>query len=247
MLALVLVGALQLPSLIAKGPELLSRAGEFSPIRSVEIETDGFLERDWLLDYLALGAEESLLTVDLAGLKSRLEALGQVDNAEVERRFPDTLVVSLQERQPIARIAGLRANGEKLALFVDRTGAVFECERIDPSLIRSLPFLDGIKLKKRNGGFASIPGIEPLAELLSEAQAIAPHLYRRWRIVSLEKSDRLIVRGRMAKQIEFDAGSGFRDQLGRLDYIIDHYRSLGWRSIEHVDLTLGDQVPVRSS
>ena len=242
----VLVAALQLASVIEAGPELLTKAGESLPIETIEIETDGSLEREWLLEYLDIRADENLLSVDLASLKERLERIGQVETAEVERRFPSSLAVTLTEREPIARILAQRANGEKLLLFVDQSGTVFEGQNIDLSLERSIPFLDGVALRKEGDGYSRIEGIEPLATLLSEARSIAPHIYRRWRVVSLEARDRVITRGNAAKEVVFDSRADFRNQLGRLDYILDHYRSARLGNIGHVDLTLGEQVPVRS-
>lgn len=242
--AAVAFGALQLSKVVDKGPELLTKAGESMPIRSIEIETDGSLEREWLLDYMDVGEEENLLSVDLSELKGRLERIGQVRSAEIERRFPDALVVSIQERVPMARLLAQRSNGQKLLLFVDEVGVVFEGEHIDSSFARTLPFLDGVSLKKEGERFANIEGIEPVATLLSEARAIAPHIYSRWQVVSLEKQDRVIAKGAAAKQVIFDSAGDFRNQLGRLDFILDYYRSTRIGKIDHVDLTLGEQVPV---
>ncbi|MDQ8204416.1 FtsQ-type POTRA domain-containing protein [Pelagicoccus sp. SDUM812003] len=242
----VVVAALQLASFVEAGPELLTKAGESLPIRSIAIETDGSLERDWLTERLEIPENENLLSVDLSALKAKLESVGQIENAEVERLFPDTLIVTVKERQPIARLLAQRANGERMLLFVDESGHVFEAERMDKSLVNSLPFLDGVALRREGSAFSRIENIAPLASLLQEARAIAPHIYKRWRIVSLEKQDRLIARGKAAKEVVFDTRQDFRDQLGKLDYILDHYRSARTGIIDHVDLTLGDQVPVRS-
>lgn len=242
----VVVAALQLAQMIDGGPDLITKAGESLPLRAVEVDTDGSLDRDWLLSYLEVSEDENLLSIDLVAMKERLERIGQVESAEVERRFPDTLVVSVKEREPIARILAQRSNGETLKLFVDTEGFVFEGQQIDANLARSLPFLDGVALRREGQSFSRIEGIGPLAELLSEARTLAPHIYRRWRIVSLEKEDRLIAKGEAAKEVVFDTGADFRQQLGKLDYILDYYRGGRGGVIDHVDLTLGEQVPVRS-
>ncbi len=242
----VIAAALHFLPKLEGGPEILTKAGESMPIQLIDVQTDGNLERDYVLRQLDVPEDANLLSVDLDLLKARLEAIGQVKSAVVSRRFPDALEVTIKERQPIVRILAQRANGETLKLFVDDEGNVFEADRMDPKISRTLPFLAGVALSKQDNGYSRIEGIKPLADLLSEAQAIAPHLYRRWQIVSLERDDVLIAKGKSAKEVIFARNEDFRNQLGKLDYILDYYRSSQGGKIESVDLTLGDQVPVRS-
>ncbi len=243
----VVVAALRFSSLWERGPELLTQAGESLPIREVEIETDGSLNRVWLLKQLELDAEANLLSVDIVALKSKLERIGQVESAEVERRFPDTLAIAVTERQPILRLLARRANGQKLLLFVDAKGVVFEGDQIDPAVARYLPFIDGVALKRQGSGFAPLTGIGPAVKLLHEAKTLAPHLYRTWRVVSLEKAPEIIIKSKTAKVIKFTGDKEFGPQLGRLDYILDHYPADLSQQLAQVDLTLSDQVPVKSA
>lgn len=245
LLVAVSAAALHFLPRLEGGPELLTKAGESMPIQVIDVESDGNLERAYLLRQMAVPADANLLSVDLDLIKARLEAIGQVKGAVVSRRFPDALEVAVVERKPVVRILAQRSNGETLRLFVDKEGVVFESDRMDPRVARTLPFLDGVTLFREGGGYSRIDNFAPLVELLSEAQAIAPHIYSAWRIVSLEREDRLIAKGRSAKWVVFDRFSDFRNQLGRLDYILDDCRSNRRGEIESVDLTLDDQVPVR--
>ena len=242
----VVVAVLQFSSFFERGPELLTKAGESLPVRHVDIETDGPLRKDWLPRQLAIRENENLLSIDLEALKVKLERIGQVKLAELERRFPDTLAVTVTERQPILRLLAQKPNGEKLLLFVDEEGVVFEGDRIDPSLARSLPFVTGVALKRQGKGFSPIDGLDPVVKLLDEAKATAPHLYRSWRVVSLKNLPEIIVTSQAAKEIKFQGDKDFGPQLGRLDYILDYYRGDVSQQISYVDLTLSDQVPVKS-
>ncbi|MDQ8185459.1 FtsQ-type POTRA domain-containing protein [Pelagicoccus sp. SDUM812002] len=241
----VLVAALHFLPRLEGGPEVLTKAGESMPIQVIDVESDGSLEQDYILRQLDVPENANLLSVDLDAMKARIELIGQVRSAVVSRHFPDALEVRIKERKPIVRILAQRANGETLKLFVDEEGYVFESEHMDPKVARTLPFLDGVTLSKEEFGYSRIEGIRPLAELLSEAQTVAPHIYNAWRIVSLERHDRLITKGRAAKEVVFDRYADFRNQLGRLDYILDDCRSKRRGEIASVDLTLEDQVPVR--
>lgn len=243
----VVVAVLRFSSFLQAGPELLKQAGESLPVKHVEIATDGSLSRTWILREMAIGAEANLLSLDIESLKKKLEAVGQVRTAEIERRFPDTLAVRIEERQPILRLLAQKANGDKLLLFVDESGAVFEGEQIDPALARSLPFVEGVGLKRDGQGFAPIEGVGPVARLIEEARTLAPHLYRTWRVISLENAPEIIVKSQRAKEVKFLGTKEFAPQLGRLDYILDFYGNDFSQQLASVDLTLNDQVPVKSS
>ncbi|MBK1876576.1 cell division protein FtsQ/DivIB [Pelagicoccus mobilis] len=240
----VLAAALHFAPQIEGGPEMITKAGESLPVATIDVHTDGNLERDYLLRTLDVPEDANLLSVDLDEMKRRLESIGQVESAVVSRRFPDALEVTVEERTPIMRLLVQRSNGETLNLFVDGDGVVFEADRLDPRISRRLPFLFGVNLAKEEEGFSDVGDIEPLADLLSEAQAVAPHIYSSWRIMSLEKEDRLIAKGKFVKEVVFDRNSDFRDQLAKLDYILDYHRGNGSGPLKRIDLTLGDQVPV---
>jgi len=72
-----------------------------------------------LLSALGLARGDAILGVDPDAAKMKLEAVGWVASATVERRLPDTLYVNIVERRPTA----LWQNDGKLSV-VDMTGAV---------------------------------------------------------------------------------------------------------------------------
>ena len=72
----------------------------------------------------------TFFTVDLEGVRSSLEKLPWVSEARVERRWPDTLVVTLSEHVPLARWND--------SALVSKTGDVFVA-----ALNQSLPRLFG--------------------------------------------------------------------------------------------------------
>ena len=72
-----------------------------------------------LLSALGLSRGDAILGVDPDAARARLEAVGWVASATVERRLPDTLYVRIVERRPTA----LWQHGGKLRV-VDMTGAV---------------------------------------------------------------------------------------------------------------------------
>jgi len=223
---------------------LLSRASESRPIETFEAQSDGFLDRDWAVETLGLRRGQDLLSIDLAALKSRLEAFGQVRRAEVERQFPDRLFISIEERRPVVRLLAQRRAGERLLLLVDAEGVAYEPIDVPTERIRQLPFLDGVRLRRAADGYEPIQGMDAVAELLGQARSLAPHLYRNWRVVSLEPAPNVLVKSLRVRQALFEPRD-YRRQLARLDYIVDYHSRRALGPIGELDLTLERQAPAR--
>lgn len=230
-----------------KGPELLAKAGRELPVRNIEIQTDGSITRGWILDYLDLDREEiDLLTLSLVDLKERLTRVPQIRSVEVERKFPDTLAISVSERIPIAKIAAVNKRGSREILTVDEQGLVYSGVNYSKKRLKILPYLDGIRLKRSPaGGFENVSGMDEVAKLFYEASTYAPGIYSSWEVVSLEAMPSVITKSRTARKVIFQPGD-YRAQLARLDYILDYYRGNLINPIPVIDLTLGSQVPVQA-
>lgn len=223
----------------------ISKAGKALPVKSIIVESDA-LPRDWILERLDLQKDElGLMGLDLARLKAKLEGHPQAFSAQIARQLPDTLFISVKEREPVAKMLAEDARRGRLTLLVDRHGVVYEGIGYGAKQIKALPNLDGVRLKRSESGFEPLAGMEPVADLLFQAREIAPHLYQRWRIVSLAEFPRIIVKSGFVREIVFEKGdSDFRRQLSRLDYIVDYYKSHGLGGVAKVDLTMNSQVPV---
>lgn len=77
---------------------------ELLPLKSVRLEA--VPARVEAVDVMRIARNEvqgNLLTVDIERLRGSLEKLSWVRNVSVRREFPDTLVVSLEEHQVLAR------------------------------------------------------------------------------------------------------------------------------------------------
>lgn len=220
------------------------------PVRDFVVRTDGVLDKAWVERTLSLSKTASLMELDLADLKRRLEESGQVSKAVIERRFPDILGVTLQERTPVARVMALIGDAPPVSFVVARDGMVYSGSGYDAAMSAGLPFIDGVKLVREGSGFARIEGMEAVADLLGTAQVSAPGLYRGFKVVSLARFalDRTLT----VKSDEVDAiifGSSqdsYYRQLARLDYILEETRrnSAAGR-LKSVNLAVGDkQVPV---
>lgn len=84
------------------GPRLLRRL-EFFRVRRIEIAGARYLAPRTITQALALGRDASVFD-DLAVMERRLRALPGVKAAELGRRLPGSLIVTLTETEPVALI-----------------------------------------------------------------------------------------------------------------------------------------------
>ena len=223
----------------------LATAVHSEPVREIVRVTDGVLTNDWVVQTLALPKSASLMTLDLPALRDRLLAHRQVRVAVLTRNFPDTLVVTLQERTPVARVQAADGSGQAKQLLVAKDGAVYDGLNYDKQMLAGLPWLDGIRLVKSASGYEPVAGMADVAALLSTAQLEAPHLY----IVSLARlaeRDEIVVKAQDLPEIVFSRKRDFFKQVAQLDTVIDAARQ--WESkpaLLSVNLALEGQVPVR--
>jgi len=243
-------GLFEIINLWETNPTRITAPTKGAPIRDFAVRTDGVLNKAWVQQTLALPKSASLMELDLVGLKRLLEESGQVSKAVIERRFPDVLVVTLQERTPVARVMARMGDASPVAFMVSRDGTVYSGSGYDSGMAEALPFIDGVRLVREGFGFARIEGMDAVADLLGTAQASAPSLYRSFKVVSLARFnlDRtLTVKSTEVEVITFGASQdSFYRQLARLDYILEEARnqaSIG--QLKSVNLAIGDkQVPV---
>lgn len=226
----------------------LVMAVDREPVRAVVLITDGVLTQQWAGAVLALPKPASLMALDLPALRDKLLAHGQVRVAVLTRRFPATLVATLQERTPVARVQASDGRQAPKQWLVAKDGVVYEGWNYDPALLAALPWLDGIRLVRAGAGFEPIAGMADVAALLATAQYQAPHLYREWLIISLARlagSDEIVVKAQDIPEIVFTRKHAFFKQVAQLDYIIDRAHDLPEPGLQSVNLALEGQVPVR--
>jgi len=218
--------------------EALSPVVKAEPLRDVIVLTDGVLTEAWAREALGLPEGITLMAVDLDAARAALLQTGQVKGVVVSRSFPDTLVVTVEERVPVIRIMAAIEPGRLEPLVVSRDGVVYRPINNAPAMLNALPWLDGVRLTREGDGFAALRGIDAVSDLLLAVQQEAPHLAAEWRVVSMEEAPRLVVRTRTIKQIVFDS-INVRRQLAWLDHILDQEaRRPEPRAIERIDLSI---------
>jgi cell division septal protein FtsQ len=233
-------------SVVLRNPASMPEALKVDRIRSLVLFTDGVLDKEWLARTLAIPSDATLMGTDLMQLRAKVLADAQVKTAAVVRNFPDTLVVRISERSPVARVMTQAGNDKPKALLVSRDGVAFAGTGFDPDMVSTLPWLDGVRLVREGTAFAPIQGMAAVADLLASGKLEAENLYRTWQVVSMARlaSDGQIeVHTRNGLKVIFGTAEDYLRQIARLDLLIDSSTD-PTRPLRQVDLSLGPQVPV---
>src|SRR5271157_4174499 len=110
-------GAWEMAQVLREDPSAIPGAARSDRVRSLVLVTDGVLDRNWLARTLAVPADATLMSLDLAQLRS-----------------------------PVARLMAQSGGDAARMLLVSRDGVAFAGTGFDPAMVASLPWIDGVKL-----------------------------------------------------------------------------------------------------
>lgn len=123
-------------------------------LREVYVEGRAQTPRQALLKALGVRRGAPMVTVDPEAARARIETIGWVRRATVERRFPDTVFIRIVERQPLA----LWQRKGKL-FVVDRDGVVIKGAR--PRDFAALPVVVGEGAPANAAALVAVLATEP--------------------------------------------------------------------------------------
>lgn len=136
------------------------------------VELTGAREQDRLAIYAAAlnGPSNAMLDTDLDDVRARLKALPWVADASVQRHLPDTLVIDVTERKPVA----LWQHNRQLAA-IDLSGRVLTRARLERW--NDLPILIGPSANMRAREALELLAVTPLGRDVMAATLVGG---RRW-------------------------------------------------------------------
>jgi len=102
------------------GSLFFSRNPHFE-LKNIEIHSDGRLPPSELAEYANLKTGINLFDIDFEALRTNLESIPSVESVRIQRKLPDTLVVDVVERVPVAQVDW---KWRAAPFLVDRNGVV---------------------------------------------------------------------------------------------------------------------------
>jgi cell division protein FtsQ len=222
-----------------------------TPLQKLEFASDGVLTEEWAWQFLQIHPGDSLRNLDIFALRQKLLDLKQVQDASITRELPGTLVIKVQERRPWLRIAVADGAGGYRLNLVARDGAVFEGQDYPDEVLNQLPWLAGLTLHRaKPEGFAVIPGMDAVADLLATAKAEVPQMAAQWTVVDLGQFDPrpeapislIKIHSTDLGELTFRAGN-FESQIQRLAFAVNNLNSKAML-LRGLDLSIANQVVV---
>lgn len=134
------------------GKELLRRFLWENPdylVSEVRVPTVGALTREQILDAAHIVEGRNIFSFDLAKARAELDALPQVERAEIQRVLPSRIDITVTERKPIAWVTSTAEENpltSKKAFLIDVRGIVMRSKVLLPEY-EHLPVICGVALE----------------------------------------------------------------------------------------------------
>lgn len=205
--------------------ERLGGAMGFAGLRVTDVVIEGRANTPEPLLRAALGVSKGdpILGFSVEQARKRIEELSWVEQATVERRLPNTVVVFLQERRPFA----IWQNQGKFVL-IDRAGLVVDNQ--DVAHFRHLPLVVGAGAP--TGAAALLDAIQERPALTGRIVAAVRVAERRWNLRMKNNADVMLPEGHEAAALDRLL------HLHQTQAILD-------RPLAAIDLRLADKLVVR--
>ena len=71
-------------------------------LKTIEVSSDGNLTREAILRAADISEGKNIFSISLPKMQDKLSALPQVEESRIQRILPNKLIISIQERRPVA-------------------------------------------------------------------------------------------------------------------------------------------------
>jgi len=215
-------------------------------ITQINVQTDGTLTRQQILEKSGIKEGNNLFRTNLAEVHSRLARLTQVESVEVRRLFPNQIAMKITERVPIAwvvpRIKPENASKASRLYMVDSSGVLLEVEAMIPHYV-SLPIIKGAEIDQIELGKPIVePGLKSALQLLDLYNKKMMHTYFNIESIDLSKGYSMLAIDSNYTEILF-ARNYISKQLDRLEELFQHCNKIG-RQPAAINLIVERNMPV---
>ncbi|MDR0693477.1 MAG: FtsQ-type POTRA domain-containing protein [Puniceicoccales bacterium] len=94
-------------------------------LKRVIFKTNGKITSPWLAHELHIRKGTDLFSLDISSMRERLETISQIRNVLIEKRYPDTLYVKINECVPMLKLVANIGGEKKLLLVGEEDGRIF--------------------------------------------------------------------------------------------------------------------------
>ena len=115
---------------------------------NVEIVWDGVVsyEESSLTNFIEPVKNRNLLSFKPSEAKALLSTVPGIEDVQIEKRFPKTVLIRVKERTPVA-MTFVTLEGRTVPVMIDRNGVLFMNESLKYSASTSIPLISGIPVE----------------------------------------------------------------------------------------------------
>ena len=215
-------------------------------LKTIELQTDGTLQREQVLKAADLHEGENIFKVNLARVYDCIQQLPQTDEVQVLRKLPREIDIRVMERKPVAWITSEREISDPFvsdaAFLVDARGVLMKQKKLLPEYL-GLPLILGCSSEPLEAGKV-VESFEAKTALELLRLSTRSSLQMRFQIreIDVSKGYCLLVTDKNNARVTF----GFNDlesQLRRLEHFLT-YCDDSKQELGTVNLLVQRNIPV---
>ncbi|PYL46601.1 MAG: hypothetical protein DMF32_12190, partial [Verrucomicrobia bacterium] len=214
-------------------------------IKTIELQTDGTLQREQVLKAADLHEGANIFSINLARVRDRIQQLPQADEVEVVRKLPNEIDIQIVERKPVAWITSETEINDPFAsdaaFLVGARGVLMKQKKLLPEYL-GLPLIVGCAGESLEAGKTiESPQAKTALQLLRLTES---SFLQRFQIreIDISKNYCLLVTDKNHSRIMFGLND-LEEQLRRLQVFLDYCDNTK-QELETLNLVAQRNIPV---
>ncbi len=215
-------------------------------VQTIELQTDGTLQREQVLKAAGLQEGSNIFSVNLASVRDRIQQLPQADEVEVVRKLPGEIDIRVVERKPVAWITSETEINDPFtsdaAFLMGARGVLMKQKKLLPEYL-GLPLIVGCSSETLEAGkVVESPEVKTALELLRLTESTFLQMRFQIREIDVSKSYCLLVTDKNRSRVMFGLND-LEGQLRRLQVFLDYCDNTK-QELETVNLVAQRNIPV---
>ncbi|MGE5213437.1 MAG: cell division protein FtsQ/DivIB [Nitrospirota bacterium] len=215
-------------------------------VKTIELQTDGTLQREQVLKAADLHEGTNIFSVNLAKVRDRIQQLPQADEVEVVRKLPGEIDIRIVERRPIAWITSETEITDPFAsdaaFLVGARGVLMKQKKLLPEYL-GLPLIVGCSGESLEAGKTlESPEAKTALELLRLTESSFLQTRFQIREIDISKNYCLLVTDKNRSRVMFGLND-LEEQLRRLQVFLDYCDNTK-QELETLNLVAQRNIPV---
>jgi POTRA domain-containing FtsQ-type protein/cell division protein FtsQ len=194
-------------------------------VKTIELQTDGTLQREQVLRTADLQEGSNIFSVNLARVRDRIQQLPQADEVEVVRKLPGEIDIHIVERKPVAWITSETEVTDPFAsdgaFLVGARGVLMKQKKLLPEYL-GLPLILGCSGESLEAG-KTLESAEAKTALELLRLSESSFLQTRFQIreIDISKNYCLLVTDKNRSRVMFGLND-LEEQVRRLQVFLDY-------------------------